>query len=112
MDQIQVDVVEAEFAQAHVEGVQGLVVAVLVVPDLRGDEHVLARQPGPGDALADAGLVVVERGGVDMAVAGFQGDLHGIGRRGIRDLVHTEPELGDAVTVIERKKRRGRHLPI
>ena len=72
VDQVEVDVVEAEPAAALLEGLQGRVVALLRVPELGGDEDLLARDPGGGDRGADAGLVAVGGGGVDVAVAGRQ----------------------------------------
>jgi hypothetical protein len=39
VDEIKIDVVELEARQALVEGTQRLVIAVTVVPNLRGDEE-------------------------------------------------------------------------
>ena len=68
----QVDLLDAELAGALVEGVQGLVVAVVADPDLRLDEHLLARQAGVADGVADFAFVAVGGGGVDEPVAGLQ----------------------------------------
>jgi hypothetical protein len=52
VDEVQVDVVEAELAERGVEGAQGRVVPLLGVPQLGGDEQLLAGDPGAGDGLA------------------------------------------------------------
>ena len=67
----QVDLVDAELAGALVEGVQGLVVAVVADPDLGLDEHLVAGQAGAADGLADLPFVAVGGGGVDEPVAGL-----------------------------------------
>ena len=69
----QVDVVDAELAGALVEGVEGLVVAVVADPHLGLDEHVVAVDAAAADGVADAAFVAVGGGGVDVAVADAQG---------------------------------------
>ena len=77
VDEEQVEHVEPEPLQRGVERGEGGVSTVVVVPDLRRDEHVLAghvaRRQGPADAL----LVAVEARRVDVPVAGLQGGGHG-----------------------------------
>ena len=72
VDEVEVDVVEPEPVTALLEGAQRLVVAVRVVVQLGGDEDLVARQAGLGDRRADARLVAVHRGGVDVPVAGLE----------------------------------------
>ena len=68
----QVDLVDAELAGALVERVEGLVVAVVADPHLGLDEHVVAVDAAAADGVADAALVAVGGGGVDVAVADTQ----------------------------------------
>jgi hypothetical protein len=75
----QVELVGAELGGALVEGVQGLVVAVVADPDLGLDEDVRPADAGAADGLADLALVAVGGGGVDVPVAGLQGALDGLG---------------------------------
>jgi hypothetical protein len=74
--QIQVDHIDAEPAAAGLERVQRRPVAVVVVPQLGGDEDLLALQATRPQTDADVGLVAVDAGGVDVSVAGPQSSLH------------------------------------
>jgi len=75
MEDEQVDLVDAQLAGALVEGVEGLVVAVVTDPDLGFDEDVLAIDATAADGIADTALVAVRSGGVDVAVADAQRGL-------------------------------------
>src|SRR5690606_21329796 len=95
VDEVQVDDVESEPAAAGVERVQGRLAAVVVVPDLGGDEHLRAVESGGGERRGDVGLVAVHLGGVETAVPGLQ-------RRGDGVAPHppgaeAQPGHGDAV---------------
>ncbi len=93
--------VEAEPVEAGIEGGQGRVEALLRVPELGGDEELLAGDARGGDRGADAFLVAVGGGGVDVAVADVERPLdHLLGVLG-RDLEDAEPELGDLDAVVE-----------
>jgi hypothetical protein len=52
---------------------------VRVVPELGGEEELLARDAGLLDGIADGGFGAVDACGVDVAVAGFQCDGYGTG---------------------------------
>ena len=109
MDQEQVDLVEAEVGQGLVEGLARHVGLVEAVVELAGDEQLVARDPGGADRLADALLVAVHLGGVDVPVAGLEG-LSGDPRRVLRrDLEHAEAELGDGVAVVQGQVRNLGH---
>jgi hypothetical protein len=69
VEQEEVDVVEAEPAQAAVEAGECLLVAVVADPKPRRDEHDAAVDSGAADAFADLALVAVDGGGVDEPVA-------------------------------------------
>ena len=69
VDEVEVDVIEAEPLQAGVERAQRAVVALVVVPQLRRDEDLLAREPLVAHRGADVGLVAVDARGVDVAIA-------------------------------------------
>ena len=104
----QVDLVDAELAGALVEGVEGLVVAVVADPHLGLDEHVVAVDAAAADGVADAALVGVGGGGVDVAVADAQGGLDGGGGLVGRGLEDAEAEGGHLDAVVE-GERGGRH---
>ncbi len=101
VDQVQVDVVQAELAERGVEGAQRRVVPLLGVPQLGGDEQLLARQARGGQRPAGALLVGVDRGGVDAAVSGLQRGGDGRGRLGVRHLPDAEAELRHPHAVVE-----------
>jgi len=73
-----IKVLELELLEGVVEGGRDVLGVVLVVPELGGDEDVLAAQAGDVDegaldALADLALVLVDLGEVEVAVARLEG---------------------------------------
>jgi hypothetical protein len=109
VDQVEVDAVEAEPLEAAVEGGQGGVVALLGVPQLGGDEDLVAGQPGGGDGGAHTGLVAVRGGGVDVAVAGLERLLDHLLRLLRRHLEDAEAQLRDLHAVMQGDVGDGRH---
>ena len=101
MDQVEVDVVEPEPLEAGLERLARLLVAVVVVEALRGDEDVVAVEPGGPERLADLRLVAVGGGGVNVPVAGLERARDGLGRLAGRDQEDAEAELGDLNAVAE-----------
>src|SRR4029453_1201838 len=97
----QVEGVDAELAGALVEGVQGLVVAVVADPDLRLDEDLVTGEVRPVDRLADLALVQVRGSGVDVAVADLQSGCHGVPGLGGGGLEDAEAERGHRDAVVE-----------
>jgi hypothetical protein len=104
VDQVQIEHVEAELLHAGVERPQRRVVALVGVPQLGGDEQLVARDVGGGDRLAHLGLVAVDRRGVDVAVAELERLRDRVRRVGRRDLEDTEAELRDRDAVGERQR--------
>ena len=101
VDQEQVDVVGAELLQGLLECRPDLVRLALGVGELGGDPDGVAIQRGVAHRVADALLVAVHLGGVDVAVADLErerGRLSGVRRR---DLEDAEAELGDRAAVVE-----------
>src|SRR5581483_7636145 len=83
------------------ECAQCLVIAVVSVPQFRGNEDLFARHAGRRDCLADTFFVVVGRRGIDAAIASFQGDGHNaLGVPGWH-LECAEAELGNANVVVQ-----------
>src|SRR5690606_21778819 len=99
VDEVQVDVVEAQLLEALLDGAIG--VAVPVVPQLRGDEQFVARNSGCRDRPPDALLVAVDRRGVDVAVADFESVADDALRLDRVNLEYAETELGDGLAVVE-----------
>ena len=73
VDVEQVDVVEPHAGEHLIDGLQGLALAVLRRPELRGDPYLAARRAAFGHeglhGASHARLVVVGMGGVNVAVA-------------------------------------------
>jgi hypothetical protein len=109
VDEEQVDVVELQLGERPVEGPERVVPAVEAVVELGGHEDLLARDAGVADALADALLVPVHLGGVDVPVTDLQGGLHRL--RGLLrlDLVDAEAELRDLHAVVQGDRGHGGH---
>ncbi len=109
VDQVEVDIVHAEPAQALVEGGQGRVVALVLVPQLGGDEELVAGDPRALHALPHTGLVAIGRGGVDGPVAGLQRRRHGVGGGVGRALPDPQANLGHGAAIVERQEGLGGH---
>src|ERR1700761_6609646 len=77
------------------------------VGQLAGYEPLVAAQPGGADRLADAGLVAIHLGRVDVAVADVEGGAYSLGRLLGRGLEHAVPELRDLVSVVECESGNG-----
>ena len=105
MQQIEVDVVDAQPAQAGVEADLRGVVAVVAHPQLGGDEDLVAGDAGAADALADLALVVVGGGRVDQPVAVTQRGLDGGGGLLGRALEDAQAEGGHRDAVVQRQGR-------
>jgi hypothetical protein len=75
VDQIEVDVVEAQPRQALLEFARGTHVRG---QQLGRHEHLLAREAASLERGAHALLVAIQRGRVDVAIAGFQRPLYGL----------------------------------
>ena len=101
VDQEQVDGVDAQVGERLVGGLECVVVRVESVVELAGDEHLVARDVGPVDALTDLLLVAVHLGRVDVAVADVERGPHRVDRLLRLDLEHTETELRDLDAVVE-----------
>lgn len=101
MDQIQIDVLEPQALKASVEGVERLIVAVVIVPQLGGHEHLAAVELAARDGLADSLLVPVGGSGVDRAVTHLEGGGDGVRGVLLWNLEDTKAELRDLVAVGE-----------
>ncbi len=76
VNQEQVDVVGAQAGQGLVRCLEGLLVALVVVPDLGGEEDILASYTGVSNCLAGTFFIAIDFGGVDVAVAGIKGQAY------------------------------------
>ena len=54
VDEVQVDVVDTEPSTAVLERSEPGLIALVAVPQLRGDEDLVTREPGPADAFTTA----------------------------------------------------------
>ena len=101
VDQVEVDVLHLEPAEARLE--RAVACRSRGRRSRLGGDEELARQAGGVDGLADLGLVAVGLGGVDVAVAGLDrvGDV--LDRVLGRHLEDAEPELGDRDVAGERR---------
>ena len=80
VDEVQVEVVEAELSKAVVKGGSDVLGSVLRVPELGGDEDVLTLDALAESSLEGVGnllLVAVDLGEIDVLVAGLEGLVDG-----------------------------------
>ncbi len=107
VDEDQVDRGEAEPVEAPAHRLRRPLATVVVVPDLGGDEELVARDAGRADRPPDALLVAVHGRGVDVPVA----DLERLGDDplgvSVRHLVRAHAELRDRDAVAHRDRRDG-----
>jgi|GEM_PF-6621891 len=68
MKKKKIETVEAEAAQGGFEGLERALVALIVVPQLAGDEDLLAQNSTVAHRDADVLLVAVNARGVDVSV--------------------------------------------
>jgi hypothetical protein len=101
VDQVKVNVFNAEPGHTSLEGVDGRTVALVVVPQFRGDEEIRTGKPAGRHSPADLYLVAVQRSGVNASKSGFDGRRHR--RLGFVDRYaeHTKPEFGDPGPVVQ-----------
>jgi hypothetical protein len=100
VDQVQVDLVDAEPPQAGLQLTLGVPAAGA---ELGGQEHVLAGHPGGAQRLADAALVAVGLGGVDVPVARLQRPADGApGLRAVGGLPHAQAQQRHGQPVADR----------
>src|SRR3954463_8885489 len=108
MQEQQVELVDAELANALLEPVQRGAVAVVADPAPRLYEPLTARDAGATNAFADLALVRVRGRGVDEPVAGRDGRLDGGGRLFRRTLEDAEAEGRQFDAVVQLNGRDGR----
>nr|BAO20972.1 2,5-diketo-D-gluconate reductase A [Serratia marcescens] len=99
VDQIQIHIVQLELFQTGFQRRQRI--ALIVVPQLGGDEQVAARQRAGLQRGADAFLVLVNRGGVDGAVTDLQRFAHRAGGLFNTRLPNAETQLRHQITIVE-----------
>ena len=72
MDEIEIDVVQAQSVQRPLECGLGRVVAGVLHPQLGGHEQLIAWDAAAVQGASDGLFVLIRRGGVDVPVAGVQ----------------------------------------
>ena len=101
VDEVQIDVIEAELGQAGLDGLAGVVGVVGVIPQLGSDEEVLAIQARGGESTTNPLLVAVDSGSVDVTETGLQGGADSLFSLVGGNLPGAEAELGDGNSVVE-----------
>src|SRR5262245_60390224 len=102
VNQIEIDIIQLEAAQAVFECPLGI--RVIAIPQLRGNENLLSSDAARADRGADAFLVAVEGRSVDMAIAGLESRQHGgFALLAGRNLPHAQAELRNFPTVVQRE---------
>ena len=69
MKKQEIDVIGLQLLQAFIDRSDKSVAAIVFDPDFCGQEQIRAGDAGVPDAIADFGLVAVDLGGVDVAIA-------------------------------------------
>jgi hypothetical protein len=103
MDQVEVDVIEAQPLERPCERALGFLFAGrLLDPQLGGDEELAARKARLLNRSADGFLILVAGGGVERAVSGFESVADGLLGVLRRDLVDAEAEQRHLDAVVQR----------
>ncbi len=113
MHQVEVDLVEAEPLEAEGQLSRGVAPARV---ELRRYEHLVAGDATVAEALANAALVAVELGGVDVPVPELERPAHRVfARRSVGYLPNAQAEHGHLAAVRQHvsaavgRKRYGSH---
>ena len=101
VNQVQVEVVEAQGLETAAEGALNVAAFMVIVSELRGDEDLLPGDPRRVKGCADFSFVVVSGGCVDVPVTDREGVFDDALRVGRVNEEHSETELGDSGAGIE-----------
>src|SRR5580692_4416134 len=101
MDEIEVEDIDPKPLHAAIKTFERGIQALISVPELGRDEHILAGNTGSAQALAHSFLILIDRSGIDMAIAVSQGSLDDRCRGGRWRLEDTEAELRHGVSVAQ-----------
>ena len=102
MDEVEVEVVEADLTHGGLKLLERLVVVLRLGRQLRGDVDLLSRNARVAHRPSNRRLVVVGPGRVDIAVADPQGVSDGVvALVALLEQPRTEPDLGNLVSVAE-----------
>src|SRR6218665_3022016 len=107
--EVEIHVVQPEPLKALLKRGKRSVGALVVIPQLRGDEQVFARYPGTCDCLPDTLFVVVDSGGVDVAIPEFERIEHHLCGLARVNLEYPQSQLRDGAAVIQGKYRNRRY---
>src|SRR5699024_2626039 len=106
---VQIEVVEAEFIQRRLKSFAHLLPAMVVVPDLAGNEKFIAcdvaGSNGVIKSFAEGLLVLIQRGGIKVTVAKLDGLTDYFDAFVITKLVGTQANLWNLPLVIVRQRR-------
>ena len=105
MDQQEIHVVQPHPFQRPLQPCRSPIVALELAVQFGGDEHFAAVHPAGPDTVAHTFLVAVFHGRIDVPVPGFHGTDDGGSHLIVVQRPGAEPQLRDAVTVIERDER-------
>ena len=94
VDEVQVDVVEAETAEGGLEGTPRLLLALVLDPQLCRDEQLVSRNAARIERPTDRVLVPVRGGSVKRAESGCEGIGYRLFRLLYRDLKTPKPSTG------------------
>jgi hypothetical protein len=101
VDQAKVNPVQLQPLKARLDRAQGGVMALLCIPDLGGDENLVAWNTAVADPVAQAFLVAVDRRAVDQPVAHLQRGSDGGCGLVRRDLPDAKAKGGNEMAVVQ-----------
>src|SRR5690606_25001836 len=110
MDQVEVEIVEPEALQGPLERGLRALLALVLDPQLGGDEDLLARDAAGPDRLADRFLVAIGRSRIYQPVTDRQRVRNApLALLRVGNLEHTEPEDRHLYAVVERNRGNRNH---
>ena len=77
MHQIQIQILHAQITQCLIQRRLDVLRRMLGIPQLAGEEDLLAGDPGIANSLSNFRLIAIDSGAVDVPVSLAQGDFHG-----------------------------------
>jgi len=96
VNEVEIDVLDAELVEAGVEGAQSRVGALVRAEQLRGDKDIFAGRPLARQSAAYCGFVLVDLGGVDGAIVDFRAWRTGASASALATCQRLNPSWGMA----------------
>jgi hypothetical protein len=115
VDEIEVNLVEAQEIKAGLKRLGSGLAALVRVPELGGDKELIARDATLGNRSTHSAFVAINHRGVDVAIAHLKGVKDNLLAHLVIDFEYTDSQLGNDIPVVESERELASwsfHIPI